>query len=89
MAYLWDEQKRELNIQKHGLDFVDVHQIFAGVIFTIEDDRFQYPEPRYVTIGQLNNIVVVLVHADQGNDTRIISMRKATKHERRLYQQQF
>ena len=89
MAYVWDEAKRQSNLQKHKLDFADAHLLFEGITFTFEDERFDYDEPRYVTIGQLKIIVVVVVHTDRNGDIRIISMRKASRYEQKLYRESF
>jgi len=42
--YEWNESKRQINIRKHALDFIDVISIFEGVTITIEDTRFDYRE---------------------------------------------
>jgi uncharacterized DUF497 family protein len=49
MRFTWNEAKRKLNIQAHGFDFVDAPRVFDGPTFTYEDDRFDYPEQRFVT----------------------------------------
>lgn len=85
MKFTWDEEKRRANILKHGFDFVDAKEVFEGVTFTIEDDRFDYGEERFITIGLLRGAVVVIAHTEKGNEIRIISMRKATKHEQKIY----
>lgn len=46
MRFEWDEQKRLLNLQKHGIDFVDVQKLFDDEIYVIADDRFDYGENR-------------------------------------------
>jgi uncharacterized DUF497 family protein len=82
MLYIWDEGKRESNLKKHSLDFADAKIVFESLTFTFEDDRFDYGEQRFITIGILDGKFVVLTHTEEGDDvTRIISMRKATKHE--------
>jgi uncharacterized DUF497 family protein len=81
----WDQRKRQSNIKKHGLDFADADQVFDGVTFTYEDDRITYGEQRAVTLGLLNGILVSIVHTEQSDHIRVISMRKATKHEREIY----
>lgn len=85
MHFVWDEQKRQTNLAKHGLDFADVHKVFEGAIILFEDNRFEYGEQRMVAIGLLDVTVVVVVHVDDDNTIRIISMRKATKNEQRTY----
>lgn len=85
MKFTWDEKKRRANILKHGFDFVDAQEVFEGATFTLEDDRFEYGEQRFITIGLLRGIVVVIAHTEKRNENRIISMRKATKHEQKIY----
>ncbi|MBM5812119.1 MAG: BrnT family toxin [Gammaproteobacteria bacterium] len=81
--FVWDEAKRRLNLRKHGIDFGDADRIFRGVTFTAEDTRKGYGEPRFLTLGLLEDLVVSVAHAEQGEEIRIISDRKATKHEAR------
>ena len=89
MKFEWDEAKRQINLQKHRLDFAEVELVFAGAIFTIEDDRFVYSEERYITLGLLRGVVVVLAHTEREDVIRVISMRKATRYEQRLYFESF
>ena len=84
MKIIWDEGKRQSNITKHGLDFVLAHKVFAGATFTFEDNRMDYGEQRFVTIGLLEGVVVI-IHTESVDEIRIISMRKATKNEQKLY----
>lgn len=88
MKFEWDEDKRLINARKHGIDFVDAVIAFDGDIVTIEDDRFEYGERRFMTLGLLSGRVVVIVHTEREDVTRIISVRKATKHEERNYFEQ-
>jgi uncharacterized protein len=85
MRFEWDEDKRLINIKKHGIDFDNVPPMFDGTVVTILDDRFEYNETRYVTFGILNVRVIVVAHTDDGQVIRIISARKALKHEEKLY----
>jgi uncharacterized DUF497 family protein len=85
----WDEVKRQSNLRKHRLDFADVEIVFSGATFTFEDDRFEYSEGRYITLGLLRGTVVVIAHTERENMIRVISMRKATKNEQRLYFEEF
>ena len=81
MKYEWDARKRRTNIRKHGFDFRDAPLVFDGVTLTILDDREDYGEERLVTLGLLQRTVVVIVHTEQPDAIRVISMRKATDHE--------
>ena len=84
MRFTWSQTKRKLNIEKHGFDLVDALQVFDGPTFTYEDDRFDYSEQRFVTLGLLNGLVVSIVHTESPRLIRIISLRKATKYEQAI-----
>lgn len=60
-------------------------QLFAGKHFTAPDDRADYGEPRYITIGEMDSRMVVLVWTPRGTARRIISMRKANVREQEKY----
>jgi hypothetical protein len=85
MLFEWDEAKRLSNIQKHGIDFIGIERVFAGTTVTILDDRFDYGECRFITLGLLNGRVVVIAHTETREVIRIISVRKATKNEEASY----
>jgi uncharacterized protein len=85
MEFEWDEDKRLANIKNHGIDFIDVSEVFDGDVFTVEDDRYSYGEQRFVTFGLLRGSVVAVVNTERGEFIRIISVRKATKNEYRTY----
>ena len=85
MSFEWDEDKRQANIQKHGIDFVDVVPIFDHDIFTVEDTRFQYDEPRYWGLGMLGVKAILVVYTYRDNVIRIISARRATKNEQKKF----
>jgi len=81
MHFSWDEAKREANLEAHGFDFVDAERVFEGPTFTYEDDRFEYEEQRFVTLGFLNGVAVSIVHTETEDEIRVISFRKATTKE--------
>ena len=83
--FRWDTTKRLSNLRKHGIDFADAEKIFRGFTLTAEDDLDSYGERRFLTLGLLENQVVSVTHTERGDDIRIISIRKATKHEARFY----
>jgi uncharacterized DUF497 family protein len=89
MRFEWDERKNQINIRERGLDFADAEIIFDGATFTFDDDRFDYGEERFITLGMLAGEVVVIAHTERGENVRVISMRKATKYEQKLYFQSF
>jgi uncharacterized protein len=85
MIFQWDERKRISNLRKHGIDFRDAATMFAGDTVLMEDDRIEYGETRFVSLGLLRGRVIVVVHAEHGDVTRIISARKATNYEQDIY----
>ena len=85
MKFEWDEQKRKRNLRKHGIDFVGCEAIFAGTVKTMIDNRADYGEDRFVTFGVLDNRVVAVVHTETADTIRVISIRKAKKHEQTLF----
>jgi uncharacterized DUF497 family protein len=85
MRFTWSDSKRKSNLQQHGLDFIDAPRVFDGLIYTYEDDRFDYSEQRFVTLGVLKGVVVSIVHTETPRQIRIISFRKATKHEQAIF----
>ncbi|MCW5848691.1 MAG: BrnT family toxin [Anaerolineae bacterium] len=88
MRFDWDEEKRRTNLNKHGLDFREAWRIFQSHTATRLDDRYDYGEERWVTLGMLEGRVVVLVYTEPGENTiRVISLRKALTYERAEYEQ--
>lgn len=88
MRFEWDEQKNRANIRKHGFDFADAYEIFEAPMLVRLDAREDYGEERYVGVGFLKEHVVVVVFAERNDDTvRIISLRKALKHERLKFEE--
>jgi len=64
VSFEWDEAKRRSNLRRHGIDFADLAEVFAGDPFTILDDRYDYSEERFSTLGLLRGRVVVIVHTE-------------------------
>ena len=86
MEISYDPGKRATTLEERGLDFVDVPEVFSGPVFELVDDRFDYGEERYITIGMLRGRMVVLVWTPRGAARHIISMRKANDREQTRFQ---
>lgn len=87
MKFEWDEDKRQSNIRKHGIDFQEAHEIFDNPMLRRIDDRFNYGEDRWVALGMTHKCVVLVVYTELDVETiKIISIRKATKNERKTYE---
>jgi len=85
MRFTWHEPKRQSTLKRRGLDFADAELVFAGPTFTFEDDREDYGEQRWVTLGLLRAKVIVTVHTETEDEIHVISMREADKDEQLLF----
>ena len=88
MKYEWDEQKREANLVKHGIDFTEVENFEWDTAIETIDNRKDYGEQRWVAIGQICNRIYVLIYTLRSNIIRVISLRKANTRERNYYEMQ-
>lgn len=87
MELTWDNEKNQSNLEKHGLDFHDANLVFKEKTISFEDNREDYGEIRYITLGELMGRCVVIIHTPRKNTRRIISMRKANAREKKIYQE--
>ena len=88
MRYSFDPEKQKSNLKKHGFDLADAPAVIeSGETVTFEDRRFAYGEERFVTLGPLDGLLVMIVTAETENHIRIISMRKADRHEQSIYRE--
>ena len=86
MQYSFDPAKRAANLKKHGYDFADAKLVIeSDDNVTFEDNRYDYDELRFITLGVLRNVLVQIVTAEIVEDIRIISMRKADRYEQKIY----
>jgi uncharacterized protein len=85
MAIVFDPSKRDWTLEKRALDFARCADVFALPHITIEDDRQDYGEQRYFTIGRLDGRMVIVVWTPRDGHQRIISMRKANEREQNAY----
>jgi len=83
MLFEWDEGKRQANLAKHGIDFRDAIRVFDGPVFESKNRRGG--EERIVAIGSVEGVEIVLVYVMRGKRRRIISARRAHRHERQDY----
>ncbi len=88
MKITFDQMKRYATLKERGLDFADAGLVFEGPTLDRRDDRFDYPEPRYVTVGLLRGRMVIVVWTPAAGGRRIISMRKANDKEKERFGQQ-
>lgn len=88
MLFEWDEDKRQSNLAKHGIDFVNAARMLRGEPLFFEDARRDYGEQRYIAVGEEVGYLLVVVFTIRDEALRIISARRANSRERRKYAEQ-
>ena len=81
----FDPAKRDLTLRHRGLDFARADQVFEGRTATIVDDRFDYGETRFITAGEFDGRLVVIVWTQRGETRHIISMRHCRAKEEEIW----
>ncbi|KRS19293.1 BrnT family toxin [Roseovarius indicus] len=79
----WDEDKRKLTLEKHGLDFLDAAEVFAEDHLVLRA-RSEI-EQRRIAIGPINGMFIAVVFTMRGDTIRIITARRARRNEREAY----
>lgn len=93
--FSWDESKNQRNQRKHGISFEIAKLVFDDPLHISRQDRDENGELRWQTIGMAGNLILILVahtlfQSKTGSENiRIISARRATKLERKIYEQGF
>ena len=85
----WDETKAVSNLRKHGVPFEEAASVFSDPLaYTFGDPDHSVGEQRLLTFAfSKSGRLLAVVHAERGRAIRIISARKATRHERGIYEQ--
>ena len=81
----YDPAKRAKTLAERGLDMERAGEVFDAPHLTVPDQRYEYGEDRFVTLGHLDRRLVVLVWTWRGQNIRIMSMRKANAREQARY----
>jgi len=82
----WDENKNRQNIKKHGFDFADAEEMFRNILLARPDTREYNGEMRWIAVGTIRGGAAVVVFAERGPEIiRVISLRKASRRERKEY----
>jgi uncharacterized protein len=90
VRFTWDLRKASANCRKHGIEFHEAATVFEDPLSTTFPDEAcsTREEPRFVTIGiAQSGRLLVVAHANSDDTVRIISARRATRHERKFYEQ--
>lgn len=80
MEFEWDEDKRQRNLAKHEIDFIDARHLFDGRPITQTMSPFAYEE-RYITVGVLHGRFVAAIWTYRNDNVRFISVRRARRQE--------
>jgi uncharacterized DUF497 family protein len=84
MRFSWDEDKRVINLKKHGLDLIDAEELFDGrPIYTYPSPKND--EARFVSVGLIHDVLVAAVWMERDSIIRLISLRRARDGEKRTY----
>ena len=89
MRWTWDPEKDRVNLRKHRIRFAVAQLVFSDADSITEADDYPF-EPRWRTTGTIGQILVIVIHTlpeFPGEAGRIISARRATRTERRLYEE--
>jgi uncharacterized protein len=86
MRFEWDERKRKTNLDKHGLDFIDVEAVFFGP-HVLAPSSSDGEEERYLAIGLFEGRYGTVVFTFRDEDIRVISFRRARHEERQKHKE--
>lgn len=86
MNFEWNEEKRRDNITKHGVDFLYAALIFEGFTLTRIDDRRDYGETRFASLGLVDGVPFTVIHTNRNGAIRLISAWKGGRKDYDRYQ---
>ncbi len=88
MKFEWDPAKSEANLKKHGISFHEASAVFGDPLaLTFNDPDHSFGEQRFLTFGlSRTGHLLVVVHTERRKTTRIIGARRATRQERKIYE---
>lgn len=88
MRYEWDAAKAAGNRTKHGVDFASVEGFDWATALIVADERFDYGEERWLALGLIDKQLFSLAFTLRGECVRVVSLRRASRKERKLYEAQ-
>jgi uncharacterized DUF497 family protein len=89
LIFEWDQNKARTNLVKHGVSFAEAATVFADPLSrTIPDPDHSQAEDRWIVLGQTNQKkLLVVVYTERGDNIRMISARRASRRERKQYEE--
>lgn len=85
MRFSWDPRKAAANVRKHGISFSEAVTVFADPLARIVEDAIHIERALIIGASAAHRTLVTVFVELGENETRIISARKATRPERRIY----
>ena len=87
-TFEWDTKKQKVNIEKHGIDFVDAAKVFDDISRIETTVIHKSGGKRHISIGMVNKITLLVVYTLTNKFIRLISAQRASKNERYYYKNQ-
>ena len=89
LSFEWDENKAKSNLAKHGVSFQEASTVFGDPLsLTISDPAHSQAEDRFIIIGHSHQReLLVVVHTERGDNMRVVSARRASRRERKTYEE--
>ena len=88
LIFEWDENKAKSNLKKHGISFIEASSVFGDLLsITIDDLLNSEQEQRFIIIGRSESKILTVVHIEKKDVIRIISARKASYNEQKIYEE--
>jgi len=90
--FTWTEDKNKLNMENHGFFFSEILDVFNDphLIEFYDDSHSTMEEERYICLGHWQDFIILsVVFTEKGGDTHIITARKATPKERKIYEENY
>ena len=89
LGFEWDAHKARANLAKHGVSFEEAATVFADPLsLNIPDPAHSQAEDRFITLGESHRRkLLVVVHTERGDNLRVISARRASRRERKAYEE--
>ncbi len=85
MVFEWDNNKNKINIEKHGIDFVDAKDIWQGQVLEFTSPQDHHSEKRMIAIGVCKERYITVIYTWRNQTRRLISARKARDYEKENY----
>jgi hypothetical protein len=90
VVFKWDQQRAATNLEKHRIDFHEAATVLQDALSTTfpDPDNSKPGDQRFLSIGMSDRQrILVIAHSEEGETVRIISARRATRRERRFYEE--